>query len=1143
MVGLREVPRTAAFTWSPGQETPFLATGTKAGAVDEGFSNETQLELWELSLGQASTGRELQPVASIDTDSRFYDIAWTKETDSESRGVIAGALESGSLDLWDADKLLRGDSTALLSRTQKHSGPIKTLQFNAFRSGLLATVGAKGELFISDLSNVGNPFRMGNAVARADDFECLDWNKKSAHIMVTGSSGGIMTVWDIKNKRESLTLNNTGRKPVSAVAWDPNKATRLITASSASTDPVINVWDLRNANAPERTLKGHDDGVLSLSWCQQDPDLLLSCGKDNRTICWNPQSGEAYGEFPVVTNWTFQTRWNPSNPTFLATASFDGKVSVNSIQNTVSEADTQVGSQIQTPDDDEFFNKAQTQPQGSTFTLTKAPKWLQRPCGATFGFGGKVVSFKSGTPEGSKRSTIRISTFAVDNTISNSTVAFEDALKENDLEGICAQRIERATREDERADWKIIKTLTSDNTRKELVEYLGFSAKDDEKSGEISKPEVNGNKTTTDSTNLSSDEAGPQSNRLSAFFDNSADGDNFLTELAAAKGARTNNPFQLYSGTESDSDRRITRALLVGDFDKALAVCLAEKRMSDAFMIAICGGQACIDKAKQAYFGQKEGGPNYLRLLASVVGKNLWDLVHNADLASWRDVMTSLCTYADTKEFPDLCEALGDRLEESAQDDRAPESRRDATFCYLAGSKLEKVVPIWVAEMEEEEHAGLEEVKEGSSFSVHARSLQSFIEKVTVFREVTSYRDDEQGQQSSYKLSALYDKYIEYADIASSHGQLQIAERYLELLPAGFGAAEVAKNRLQQATRKVTPQAALKQQAPSSGRVANRGMPPLPDPQPRATQASLPSGRPNLYAPPNAVAASNPYAPSPAASQTPAPNYTQQPPRGQPGMIPPPPQFGAPIQQNPYGGPPRNMNASPSIPPPSKAPNMANWNDTPDDFFKAPTSRRGTPAANAGPPSVHQPAQAQPAVNSFAPPQRSTPPVGPPPRGPVGPPPRMTSPPTNSYQPLQPPERPLSTTMNAYAPPQNTLSVQQQSTIPRGPSPYNAPPSQPPPSNRYAPAQPPPQTEPQGMARGQRPPPPPANPYAPQSSSIGASPLQTPTSTAAPPSAAPPPSRPAPPPQGAPQTQRKPSAPAPPKHCEYHRRPLSFRKY
>lgn len=46
-------------------------------------------------------------------------------------------------------------------------------------------------------------------------------------------------------------------------------------------------------------LTGHEKGVLSLSWCKQDSDLLLSCGKDNRALCWNPQTSEMIGEVGI----------------------------------------------------------------------------------------------------------------------------------------------------------------------------------------------------------------------------------------------------------------------------------------------------------------------------------------------------------------------------------------------------------------------------------------------------------------------------------------------------------------------------------------------------------------------------------------------------------------------------------------------------------------------------------------------------------------------------------------------------------------------------------------------------------------------------------------------------------------------------
>lgn len=71
MVRLREVPRTATFAWSPSSGNPLLVTGTRAGAVDADFSDESKLELWDLSLDDKQQGLELQPLASITTESRY----------------------------------------------------------------------------------------------------------------------------------------------------------------------------------------------------------------------------------------------------------------------------------------------------------------------------------------------------------------------------------------------------------------------------------------------------------------------------------------------------------------------------------------------------------------------------------------------------------------------------------------------------------------------------------------------------------------------------------------------------------------------------------------------------------------------------------------------------------------------------------------------------------------------------------------------------------------------------------------------------------------------------------------------------------------------------------------------------------------
>ncbi|KAF2745961.1 hypothetical protein M011DRAFT_469221 [Sporormia fimetaria CBS 119925] len=1001
--------------------------------------------------------------------------------------------------------VLRHRSEAQIEQIDKHTGPIQAIQFNPFRPHILASAGAKGELYIHDLDDQSKSFRLGKAGANPDEYTALDWNKKVAHILATGSSGGFVTVWDVKGKKENLTLNNYGRKSVSAVSWDPDVPTRLVTAIPTDQNPLVLVWDLRNSNAPEKTLQGHDQGVLSLSWCAQDSDILLSCGKDNRTIAWNPHTGESLGEFPVVTNWTFQTRFNPSNPNLLATASFDGKIAIQTLQNTGNAAD-QAKATSQALDGEDFFSKTHVAPQGASFSLPNPPKWLKRRAGVSFGFGGKLVRFIVVN----SKSKISISTFAVDTKIGEATESFNKALESGNLTDFCEDKIAKATTEEEKADWTVIETLTSKSPRRKLVDYLGFAEKPEEEQ----KPEVEEEPA----------QANGDADEGASFFDGPSAGGNLLSDLAASKGAKTNNPFQIYTGSESDADKKITRALMLGNFDAALDVALKEDRLSDAFMIAICGGEKSIAKAQAAYFKQRSDGPNYLRLLASVVGKNLWDVVHNAELKDWKEVMATICTFADQAEFPDLCEALGDRLSEAVDSDKS--LRKDATFCYLAGSKLEKVVVNWAQELQENEAASVEHSEGDNSFSIHARSLQDFIEKVTVFRKVTAFKDPEHDKEADWKLSPLYAKYIEYADIASSHGQLSVAEKYLDLLPAKFPAADVARDRVKKATKKAAPQSATtqRQTLPAAAQRQSRVVPTYGQPAPVQTMPAP--------APP----AASPYAPVNPLAQPSAPGYPPAPAAGRSAYTPagyqatPQPGYGGyqgPPQPQPLAPPPRNFSNSPSIQPAATQKSIPSWNDTPDFGPPKPVSRRGTPGVGGN--TISSPFPNQPGYGAPppGPPQvgtptfpasRPTPP--PPPKGPPSGPPRITSPPSVP----QSTSRPTSSAANAYAPPPPAVSnfyspaqptgfaPPQQPVIPRGPSPYQPPPAAGPPSNRYAPvpsAQP---TAPQGGMPPPRQVAPPPNPYAPSPYAPTA-----PVAAGAPPAATPPASFARPPPQGPPR--------------------------
>lgn len=73
---LKEIHRTSTFAWSPSPSLPLLATGTVAGALDESFSNNGQLEVWApdfLDKNQYDLGGDGQagPKASVTTTSRY----------------------------------------------------------------------------------------------------------------------------------------------------------------------------------------------------------------------------------------------------------------------------------------------------------------------------------------------------------------------------------------------------------------------------------------------------------------------------------------------------------------------------------------------------------------------------------------------------------------------------------------------------------------------------------------------------------------------------------------------------------------------------------------------------------------------------------------------------------------------------------------------------------------------------------------------------------------------------------------------------------------------------------------------------------------------------------------------------------------
>lgn len=92
MVQLKQITRNATFSWSPASGKPLIASGTIAGAVDASFSQDSELEIWDLNLDNTDTAAfELQPAAKVSTV-RKYCVSFEMWVDALGSIVLHGDM-------------------------------------------------------------------------------------------------------------------------------------------------------------------------------------------------------------------------------------------------------------------------------------------------------------------------------------------------------------------------------------------------------------------------------------------------------------------------------------------------------------------------------------------------------------------------------------------------------------------------------------------------------------------------------------------------------------------------------------------------------------------------------------------------------------------------------------------------------------------------------------------------------------------------------------------------------------------------------------------------------------------------------------------------------------------------------------------
>jgi protein transport protein SEC31 len=1034
-----------------------LATGTAAGVIDDSFSSSSSLDFYDLY------GKK--PVLSVGVDAKFHDLDWSKDN-----VLLAGALENGTVQFWNTSGLASANKVEAVAKGEKHTGSIKSLQFNPIQHNVLASGGSNGEIFIWDTKKLTNlaPFAPGSAMTPMDVVHSVSWNNSVSHIFASAGTAGYTSIWDLKVKKEVLQLSYTSqtgsRAVLSTVAWHPTQSTKLVTASEADGVPLILTWDLRNSNVPENILTGHKKGILSVDWNARDPSLLLSSGKDNTTILWNPLTSEKLAQYPTTSNWAFKTKFAPATPDYFATASLDNKIVIQSLQDT----SPPVANRINSTSETDFWNKiSDTDTQQPEFFVKQAPNWYGRKSSVSFAFGGKIVKLNK---TGDKSSQIIIDKADLPGSKENEDL--KTALESKKFDKIIENRIEKSYEGINKADWELLNSLKGEESSV-FEKFIALNLNDD-----------------ASSSSEKSDKDGENK------------GDDFFNNL-------NDKPAQFIpSGNFKLVENELTDALLTKDLSKAVDLSLKDGKLVEALVIALNGPEQLKQKVLNFYLNKNGVSDSTARLLYSVSSNDVSDLVENADVSDWREIGNAIKTYSsgDQEAYRSNFSKLGDRILKADP----VKNRNDAILSYISGSSLEKVADIWVNELKSLEDEILKS-KRTSSYDAHFDSLTEFVEKFSAYRSVLKL-DAPIKDTDSPLLSTI----LEYTAIISTSGQFDLASKFLSLLPDDIPTVKLEKERISKATgistiKTNTNRPTVASAASRYGKVAGSTGSVIP---PAVASSSIPVAAPvNTNANRGRASVSNPYLPQQQATAVPsqagqpfaqAPSaypYTQ-PPVSAPNANPYRPT--GPQAVNPYK--PNVAASTPSVstplpPPPKngKKHHTDGWNDLPTAFHKPqPLSRApsaifqpSTQGASQDPQSLPPPPisrntssqnaatlpppprsvsktrkqqtptlqEAKPSIAAASPPvnNRYTPIVPPSPQiapgvinsnnnGHVAPPPLKPSPaPKNPY--ALPPQQSQPPALNAYAPPPSSIGQPPQSFAPLS----NVGPSSTP-KNPYAPS-------------------------------------------------------------------------------------------
>ncbi|CAG9788965.1 unnamed protein product [Diatraea saccharalis] len=358
-----------------------------------------------------------------------------------------------------------------------------------------------------------------------------------------------------------------------------------------------------------------------------------------------------------------------------------------------------------------------------------------------FQFGGKLLTFEKCPPEAGSQRLVYISQVVSEPELVERAAQLDSVLGSslsNDpnaseqLAEYCRQRGDATSDQSERYTWFFLRANFLPSFRTEVLNLLGF--KQDDIPSKFKNSVSAGDHAQPDLAALSRDA-------------------HTLIERKLANvdiGGPTVSNVVIPNGEDPTS--MICRALVCGNLEEAVELCLEAKRVADALVIASLGSQDLLYRVQKYHL--RQSGKDPVSLVAGSLLQSRWDtFVQAAAPSSWRHTLAALVTHTDADTLAHCCEMLGDKL--SSESDSSLQEA--ASICYLCSMSADRLVSRW------------------ARVGRDAASLAALTERALLARRAAAARG--RHLQEGSKLDAVLN---EYAYRLAAQGCLQSALNSLE---------------------------------------------------------------------------------------------------------------------------------------------------------------------------------------------------------------------------------------------------------------------------------------------------------------------------------------------------------------------------